>query len=469
MEARVGVVICNSNKKEYVLRCIDSLQKQTFREFKVFMVDNASEDGSAEAVEDAYGAWVEVIRLRENIGGTGGFNAGMRRAMQEDVPYLLLLDNDVVLEKGCLEELHDSMEAHPEIGVEGCKILRMDEPDLIQEFAPMLDPGHVGFILRYRGERDGLPLLTLLPCDYVPACAMMVRRSALDRVGLMPEENFIYYDDIEWCARFRRTGWQVAGNSRAKAWHKGGAALQPTTFSVYYFNRNKTRFYMGYFPEVSGIGPEETEELMRERCESILRDVFEGCFVCYARGQYNVAKTRMDAFLDGVEGRMGRAEPWKIRAYEKGSSTKLSKWLEGKRRVFLITHGDDEATARVLDNIRKAAPAGQMPEILLLETGGEPGRNEIQGIPVRRLPLAEELEQTPCLNVCPHVYRLELERLDKCYVDIWGNLIADGEDYELYLEYRRGLEFFRLCYEERLLEAMRKRMAEGFGGWSGND
>ncbi|MBO6292170.1 MAG: glycosyltransferase family 2 protein, partial [Selenomonas sp.] len=192
---KIGIVICNYNKKEYVLKCIESLQRQTFRDFEIFAVDNASTDGSAEAVAKAYGKAVHLLQLPENLGGTGGFNQGLRQAMAGDFDGFLLLDNDVVLKEDCLEQLVSLMNSREEIGILGCKILRMDEPDTIQEFGPVLDPENVNFILRYRGEKDSLSQPDVLPCDYVPACAMLVRREVVERIGLMPEENFIYYDD----------------------------------------------------------------------------------------------------------------------------------------------------------------------------------------------------------------------------------------------------------------------------------
>lgn len=449
---KIGIIICNYNKREYVLRCIESLEKQSFREFEVHVVDNASTDGSAEAVEAAYGDRVHIIRLPENLGGTGGFNAGLARTMEEGFDGYLLLDNDVTLREDCLEELVSLMDCHEDLGILGCKILRMDEPDTIQEFGPVLDPENVNFILRYRGEKDSLPLPEILPCDYVPACAMMVRRKVIDRIGPMPEENFIYYDDIEWCFRCREAGWKVAAANKAKAWHKGGAAIQTTTFSVYYINRNKTRFYMRYFPEKFQT-EEERMEAIGHRADVILRDMFEGCYVCRQQGQLNVLKTRMDAFLDAMEGKTGKAEAWKIRPHEHTYLDRFKEVMGKAGKIALYTHGDEANTSRVLSFLRIVEQErGQAMEIFLVDRESQ-GKSLFGLTVLPELP-GRESDYDYVLHVCRHVYKLELEEPDACYVDGWGNLMLGGEDFGKILDYRKMLEMFLMCYRERMVQGM---------------
>ena len=453
---KIGVVICNYNKKEYVLKCIESLQRQTFRGFEIFVVDNASMDGSAEAVEEAYGETVHLLRMPENLGGTGGFNAGMRQAMRGDFDFLLLLDNDVVLQEDCLEELVRLSDRHEEIGILGCKILLMDEPDTIQEFGPVLDPENVNFILRYCGEKDSLPLPELLLCDYVPACAMLVRREVVERIGLMPEENFIYYDDIEWCVRCKAAGWQVAAGSSAKVWHKRGAGIQTTTFSVYYFNRNKTEFYMRYFPEKFKTEADRLEAI-RHRADAILRDMFEGCFVCKQQGQLNVLKTRMDAFLDALEGKKGKAEDWKIRPHEHTYLNRFKEVMGKVKKIALYTHDEEENTSRVLSFLRGIElETGHKVEVILVDHKVNPGAILFGHSVFPELP-GEEKDYDDVLHVCRHVYKLEIEEPDDRYVDGRGNLMLGKEDFGKLLDYRKMLEMFVLSYRERLIYEMSGR------------
>lgn len=127
----IAVVICNYNKKEYVLKNIESLHQQDMDGFDIYVVDNASNDGSADAVRAAYGDSVYLICNENNLGGTGGFNTGIRAVMEKDYSYILLLDNDVVLKEDALSTLYKDMEDNPDIGIMGAKILKMDYPDII--------------------------------------------------------------------------------------------------------------------------------------------------------------------------------------------------------------------------------------------------------------------------------------------------------------------------------------------------
>ena len=458
MGKRIGIVICNYNKREYVLKCLESLRRQTVQEFDVLVADNASTDGSAEAVEEQQGDFARVFRTGANLGGTGGFNAGLRSLLKEDYEYFLLLDNDVILGEDCVGEMLAAMDGHPELGIQGAKILQLDAPDCIQEFGPVLDTEGVNFILRYRGESDSLPLPGLLSCDYVPACVLMVRREVIDRIGLMPEENFLYYDDIEWCVRCKKAGWEVAANSCAKAWHKGGARGNPTTSSVYYINRNKTAFFLRYFPEAPFGSREEAEQAIRHRAERIVLDMFEGCYSCWLQGQRNVLAARMDAFLDALSGRTGKAGEWSIRPHENAFMRRFEETFREAGRVALLMDGDVQNTRQVVNALRVvAAGRGKPMEIVLADGTGS--ASELLGIPVMDA-LPESLEDyDKVLHVCRHIYELGIDGFHgECYVDGWKNLLLGEEDYRRLEEFRAAYAFFRCGYEERVIHLIQEAM-----------
>ena len=226
----LAVVICNYNKKDFVKKCVESLQVQTKKDFDIIIVDNASTDGSAEEFKNLYGDNVKLICNNENLGGSGGFNTGLRAAMQEHYKYMVLLDNDVILHEDCLSVLCNDMDENTNIGILGAKILKMDFPDTIQEFGPVIDYNRMTFILENAGDSVSIDLPHIKKCDYVPACALIVRREVVEKIGCMPQENFIYYDDISWGVRCTRAGYDVAADSKAVVWHKGGAKVNPSTF-----------------------------------------------------------------------------------------------------------------------------------------------------------------------------------------------------------------------------------------------
>lgn len=100
----IGIVVCNYNKKDYVLDCIQSILDSE-GSFDLYIVDNASDDGSADAVKEKYSDRVILIENKENLGGSGGFNTGLRYAMDKGHKYLMCVDNDVKFDSKNIVEL----------------------------------------------------------------------------------------------------------------------------------------------------------------------------------------------------------------------------------------------------------------------------------------------------------------------------------------------------------------------------
>ena len=208
MKKEVAIIICNYNKREYVLKCINSVFNLSFKDYDLFVVDNASSDGSAEGIEAVYGNRVILIKNKENTGGSGGFNTGMKEALKKDYRYLYLLDNDIILHENALTELYDYLESHQNVGIAGSLLYSMDNPTEIQELGAKIDWDNFTIKPNLKGSIDlGVP--KELECDYVPACSMLVRTEAIKKVGLMEETNFIYWDDIEWGHRMKLHGYKV--------------------------------------------------------------------------------------------------------------------------------------------------------------------------------------------------------------------------------------------------------------------
>jgi GT2 family glycosyltransferase len=105
MNRKLAIVICNWNKKDYVLKCVESVFASDFHDYDLIVVDNASMDGSAEAIAARFGDSLCLIANPENIGGSGGFNTGIREALKKDYRYICLLDNDVVIDAAALRKL----------------------------------------------------------------------------------------------------------------------------------------------------------------------------------------------------------------------------------------------------------------------------------------------------------------------------------------------------------------------------
>lgn len=221
---RTGVVICNYNKAECVLACIESVLESKTDDFDIYAVDNASTDGSPEKIRDKFGTQVKLIANSENLGGSGGFNAGIRHVTEAGYEYVWCLDNDVLVDEQALTALVVFMDSHPEVGMAGSKVLDMDGSCTIQQLGMTVRYDRYCVEANYQGMYADDPRVPqTVYADAVAACSLLVRTSVIKKIGVMPEENFLYWDDTEWGVRCNLAGYRVAAVGSSIVEHRMGA------------------------------------------------------------------------------------------------------------------------------------------------------------------------------------------------------------------------------------------------------
>ncbi|MFB3924906.1 MAG: glycosyltransferase family 2 protein [Syntrophales bacterium] len=242
IQIEISAVIASWNTKDILLQCLRSLVGSLGRfRSEIIVVDNASSDGSPQSVEAAFPE-VRVLRNSSNLGFARANNTGIRNSTGR---YVCLVNSDVIVREGCIDRMHAYMEKHPETGMLGPKILG---PDGSVQRSCMGFPTVWNSLCRAMAldsifpERKmfGGQLLTYWPhdtlkkVDVINGCFWLIRRSALDQVGLLDESFFMYAEDIDWCRRFHEKGWSVVFLPDAEAVHYGGAssALMPVRFYI---------------------------------------------------------------------------------------------------------------------------------------------------------------------------------------------------------------------------------------------
>ncbi len=466
---KIGVFICNYNGKEDLLNCIHSLFRQTIREFDIHVVDNASTDGTVETLQEQFGDQVAVICNPENLGGAGGFDRGLRTGLEKQYEYIVLLDNDIVLEENVLENMCIYLDTHGEVGLVGSKVMIMDRPDVLQDYGDYLDFEIFRERFGYGGHKDDESLPPENECDYVPSCAIMIRSEILKKSGTMPVDNFIYYDDIELSHKIRLSGGRIVALGNAKVWHKGGFRKETVnTFGRYYFLRNRLHFFAKY------ISDEEIERFV----DAILQEVFSQLAGFYSKGMREVFVTTMYAFDDFLHQVRGKAADDKILQILpretpfvkvlRGEKSIIIKFLEGVHREEPLKAY--QALLRILEEIQKNEPRNQV--WISLEQcgcGEEEFRNYYQkavGLkkPEYSLPelLFTEQDMDSCLilRMCRHVKEVEKPVFPEIYVDQYCNCIASEEDYYFFTEMEVNKRFFVNMYRPLMMRAV-KSIREG--------
>jgi len=247
----ISVVIVSWNARSFLLNCLTSVLAQRVAEpLDVIVVDNASTDGSAQAVREAFQT-VRLICNPDNFGFAKANNIGIRASVGE---YLFLINSDVIVAAGCLQEMIDHMEQHAEIGVLGPKIIDaaghyqrscMGYPTLWNTFCRALALDG----LFPRSQVFGGQLLPFwrhdetCPVDVINGCFWLIRRSAMEQVGLLDERFFIYGEDVDWCKRFNEKQWTVVFKADVEAIHYGGASSANAPVRFYLEKQRANYFY----------------------------------------------------------------------------------------------------------------------------------------------------------------------------------------------------------------------------------
>jgi GT2 family glycosyltransferase len=215
----VYVILVNWNGREVTLDCLASLRRVTYPALRTVVVDNASTDGSVAEIRARYPE-VEVLVMAENLRFAGGNNAGMRHALSAGAEYILLLNNDTVVDPGCIEPLVAPLKADPLIGMAAPKIYYHAAPDLIW-FAGGVVSMWTG-TMRHTGirEADHGQYDTPRDIEYATGCCVMVRSAVLREVGMLDESFFIYGEDADWSMRVREAGYRIVYEPASKVWHR---------------------------------------------------------------------------------------------------------------------------------------------------------------------------------------------------------------------------------------------------------
>ena len=213
----VSVIIVSYNSRSVLEPCLDSLKSQRmFDRTEVIVVDNASADGTPDMVREKH-PWVTLHAGNQNVGFSRGVNFGIRAATGK---YFLILNPDTVVRQDSIEKLFDFMEQTPDAGVVGPKLVFHDGNLqyscrrfynwrvllLRRTFLGKIFPNSkaVSDHLMLEFDHDSTQ-----PVDWLLGAAMMVRREAVESVGLMDERFFLYFEDVDWCYRMNQKGWQV--------------------------------------------------------------------------------------------------------------------------------------------------------------------------------------------------------------------------------------------------------------------
>jgi N-acetylglucosaminyl-diphospho-decaprenol L-rhamnosyltransferase len=222
----VTVSIINTNNRQMTLDCLRSVFANTHRvRLEVFVVDNACTDGSAEAIQAEF-PQVRLIRNEHRLGFSTNNNMVFRQAQGR---YLLMLNDDTLVQPGALDGMVEFMDAHPRAGVVGARLLNPDGSNQ-PAFADFPGPGDFLQPLLTRLQPNKWDVAAPIRVDSVCGACMMVRRQVAESVGVLDTEfDPLYVEEREWCFRIHQQGWDIYHLPSARVIHFGGQTSKRTS------------------------------------------------------------------------------------------------------------------------------------------------------------------------------------------------------------------------------------------------
>jgi GT2 family glycosyltransferase len=237
MPPRIVAVVLNTNRRDDTLACLESLARLDYPDRAVLVLDNASTDGSAAAIAAAHPD-VRVLPLTENRGYAGNNNVGIAAALEMGADWVLVLNEDTILDPACFTELMRVAATDERIGVLGPLVYHHDEPAVIQSAGGLMN-GRWEAWHRGQNEDDTGQFAAPQDVQWISGCAILVRREVIAQVGPLDERFFYYWEETEWCVRAGRAGWRVVLVPAARIWHKGVKRdYRPGPSVAYYNTRN---------------------------------------------------------------------------------------------------------------------------------------------------------------------------------------------------------------------------------------
>lgn len=241
-EPKVFVVILNFNSFEDTKECIESLEAIEYKNYEIVVVDNCSKDDSYSRLKEEFSKYT-IIKSESNMGYAKGNNYGIKHALSKDAEYICVLNNDVSVEKDFLTKVICEMEKDNTIGIAGPCICNYKDKDTVQAMGANINL-YTGLTQgRYKGQKYSEVKNENIYVAYLGGACFVARREVFNKIGLIPENYFLFFEETEFCLKASRANFKLICVYESKIYHKGSSTISKYSGLSYYFlNRNRVVF-----------------------------------------------------------------------------------------------------------------------------------------------------------------------------------------------------------------------------------
>lgn len=453
------LIICNYNRCCDVDALLTSIFQQSAIFFDILVVDNNSTDNSFNFLSNKYKKCINLLKNKSNLGGSGGFNTGLKYALKKAYKYFVLLDSDVVLEQKCLLALKKTLTSSDEIGAVGAKVYMLNRPKTILSFGANIDWNNCTVFENGTGMNDGNVFSKVKKVDYISSCILMSKVEIIKKIGFFNEKFFLYFDDVDWCRRCSNAGWKIVVDPSAIGYHRYGPDSNKTSNTLfrYYFIRNSLIFFMS---NSTYTRSEFLEKEISIRAETLCKNIFRGIFGSYTKNLTNVMLSYLEALMDAVSGITGKAPDYYNRINENFSYRKVEKLISDNidKLIIIKTNNLDFKESYNIKRFFINMSSSYRKLNFKYCDGTSVGDERItqsDKLSLQRNPK----NGTLIFNLCKSIYDLISDQSFKLesnnvYCDSYLNIIANSDDLLMFKSYDVCYTLFKACFYPKIVQRM---------------
>lgn len=253
---KILIIILNYNGWDDTKECLESLNKVEYENFEVILIDNGSAEKPPEIGGQFSNLKITQVFNEQNLGFAGGNNQGIKMALAQGVEYILLLNNDTLVEPDFLTRMVEvANKGGQHIGIVGPLMYFYDSraatgAKLIWSAGGKVAANYKGELIGYN-QPDSGQFKKPVHVDYISGTCLLIKKAVIEKIGLISEDYFLYYEDVDWCTRARATGYECLLVPEARIYHKVSKSTQEFSYPyIYYHVRNNLLFASRFGPGI---------------------------------------------------------------------------------------------------------------------------------------------------------------------------------------------------------------------------
>jgi len=299
---KVTIIILHLKNIQCLVDCVKSLNKITYQTYNLVIVHNGPENiALRNALSPISQHITKVIDTEDNIGFARGNNIGIRQALKDGAEYILLLNDDTEVLPDFLTKLIEVAETQQDVGMLGPKILLYDQPQKIWFVGARFDQKACEIVTSGYDQKGKREDTKFVESDYVAGCALLVKKKVIEKIGLLDERFFLYWEDVDWGLRCINAGFNNLVVTHSLIWHKASASSGGMDSLPRVYHKVRSRLFMAkmYAPQTIG-------KLQR----GFFRDIVWLLLKSSDKNRIKKVLTCLLAIIDYHSGKSGKGPYW---------------------------------------------------------------------------------------------------------------------------------------------------------------